>query len=192
MDGFTDTLSQRFASSQEMINANAQAEAEEMQNLQQQVSRYEGVLERINETVDTLEKKIGEIQAADTTEQKDAAEEYTAKLTGVEGKLQEHIHKENVRVYRNVQASVADELSKQTKALVQNIERLEERLTGIETGLAGLEARIEEQNKSNTSVLETMEKHIVKGKARLSLQIIIMLLVCADIAFAVLRFLGIL
>ena len=46
MDNFTDKLAQRL-SAQEMIKANAQAEANEMRRLQEQVAQYEAILEDI-------------------------------------------------------------------------------------------------------------------------------------------------
>ena len=48
---------------------------------------------------------------------------------------EEYIHKENVRVYRNVQASIVDELKLQTEALGMQNKALEKKLKGIK-GLA--------------------------------------------------------
>lgn len=48
---------------------------------------------------------------------------------------EEYIHKENVRVYRNVQASIVDELRLQTEALGVQNKVLEKKLKGIK-GLA--------------------------------------------------------
>ena len=44
MDNFTDRLAQRI-SAQDMIKANAQAEANEMRRLQEQVAQYEAILQ---------------------------------------------------------------------------------------------------------------------------------------------------
>ena len=44
MDNFVDKLSQKI-NAQEMIKANAQAEANEMQRLQEQVAQYEAILQ---------------------------------------------------------------------------------------------------------------------------------------------------
>ena len=44
MDNFMDKLAQKY-NAQEMIRANAQAEASEMQRLQEQVAAYEGILQ---------------------------------------------------------------------------------------------------------------------------------------------------
>lgn len=185
MDGFTDSLSQRFKTPQDMINANSQADAEEMKNLQEQVEKYEGVLDKINETVDTLDKKIDEIKPAEAPVID--TEEYTTKLSGVEGKLQEHIHKENVRVYRNVQASVVDELSKQTEELSEKINKLDVKLDKIEETLNSLA----QGQTSNKEFLTDEAAKAGKGKAVLPLQIIAFIVLLADVAFNVLRYLGI-
>lgn len=46
MDNFLDTLAQKY-NAQEMINANAQADADEMRHLQEQVEAYEAVLQEM-------------------------------------------------------------------------------------------------------------------------------------------------
>ena len=44
---------------------------------------------------------------------------------------EEYIHKENVRVYRNVQASIVDELKLQTEALGVQNKALEKKISGL-------------------------------------------------------------
>lgn len=157
MDNFIDKLAQKF-SAQEIIKANAQAEAEEMKKLQLQVEEYERILQEIRrlnykntELSERLETMVGEntdkIQAMKEDEQKlisalrDITDEQTRnreadlerreaeraeKEKGAEDDqaalkelLEEKfrhsddfVHKENVKVYRNVQAVVVDELKK--------------------------------------------------------------------------------
>lgn len=205
MDGFTDVLSQHFNSTQEMITANSQADAKEMQNLQEQVEKYEGVLDRINETVDSLDKKISEIQPADVPAPVIDTEEYTSKLTGVEGKLADHIHKENVRVYRNVQASVVDELSKQTEALTGSIkEIMSDTTTKVSEGVSQMSEKVDALSGRLDAIEEKYDEKLDKlqnsadkscltgkGKAVLPVQIIMFILVIADLAINVLKILGI-
>lgn len=208
MDGFTDSLSERFKTPQDMINANSQADAEEIKSLQDQVEKYEGVLEKINETVDTLDKKL--LETAGTLNKKLNAtagsldkkideikpapvvkadtEEFSTKLSGVEGKLQEHIHKENVRVYRNVQASVVDELDKQTKTLAEQLTAMDDKLSRIYEAVFIL---TEEQKANNATLLEKLAK-IKRGKANVGLQIVVLIAALADLAFNLLRYFGIL
>lgn len=81
MDNYTDKLAQKF-NAQEMIKANAQAEASQMQRLQEQVSAYEAILQdmrklnyknseltdKINELVD---ESISKVQSTARTEDDD-------------------------------------------------------------------------------------------------------------------------
>ena len=157
-----DKLAQKF-SAQEMINANSQAEAEEMKRLQMQVSEYEKILQEMRklsykntELSERLELVIGEnagkIQRMKEDEKKliavlkDLTEEQTknrdselekkeeerlekervdeakkqSDITNLlENKFQrsdDFVHKENVKVYRNVQAVVVDELKRYTES----------------------------------------------------------------------------
>ena len=161
MDNFMDKLAQKI-SAQEMIKANSQAEAEEMQRLQLQVSEYEKILQemrKLNYRNTELSEKLdlmigdnaGKIQNMKEEEQRliaalrdltdeqtrnreaelerraeerlerDRAEE-ARKQTDIsaitdllENKFQksdDFVHKENVKVYRNVQAVVVEEIKR--------------------------------------------------------------------------------
>ncbi len=162
MDNFIDKLAQKF-SAQEIIKANAQAEAEEMKKLQLQVAEYERILQEIRrlnykntELSEQLETRISEntdkIQAMKEDEQKliatlrDITEEQTrnreadlekreaeriekekdteSEMAALTALLEEKfkssddfVHKENVKVYRNVQAVVVDELKKSQQSV---------------------------------------------------------------------------
>ena len=161
MDNFMDKLEQKI-SAQEMIKANSQAEAEEMQRLQMQVSEYEKILQemrKLNYRNTELSEKLdlmigdnaGKIQNMKEEEQRliaalrDLTDEQTRnreaelerreedrlereraeearKQTDIsaitdllENKFQksdDFVHKENVKVYRNVQAVVVDEIKR--------------------------------------------------------------------------------
>ena len=161
MDNFMDKLAQKI-SAQEMIKANSQAEAEEMQRLQMQVSEYEKILQemrKLNYRNTELSEKLdlmigdnaGKIQNMKEEEQRliaalrdltdeqtrnreaelerreeerlerERAEEarkqtdITAITDLLENKFQksdDFVHKENVKVYRNVQAVVVDEIKR--------------------------------------------------------------------------------
>lgn len=156
-----DKLAQKI-SAQEMIKANSQAEAEEMQRLQMQVSEYEKILQemrKLNYRNTELSEKLdlmigdnaGKIQNMKEEEQRliaalrDLTDEQTRnreaelerreedrlereraeearKQTDIsaitdllENKFQksdDFVHKENVKVYRNVQAVVVDEIKR--------------------------------------------------------------------------------
>lgn len=161
MDNFMDKLAQKI-SAQEMIKANSQAEAEEMQRLQMQVSEYEKILQemrKLNYRNTELSEKLdlmigdnaGKIQNMKEEEQRliaalrDLTDEQTRNREAELGRREEDrlereraeevrkqtdisaitdllenkfqksddfVHKENVKVYRNVQAVVVDEIKR--------------------------------------------------------------------------------
>ncbi len=66
-------------------------------------------------------------------------------------------HRENVRVYRNIQASTAQELEKQSKDLTEKIAALSESLTqlsGRMDELSGRLSRLEEKEKEQSALIE--------------------------------------
>jgi hypothetical protein len=166
MDNFMDKLAQKF-SAQEIIKANSQAETEELERLQLQVSEYEKILQEMRklnyknaELTEKLELMIGEnaekIQGMKEDEQqlvamlRDLTDEQTRnreaeiarktedqlekeqaqnvqKQTDISlitdlleksfHKSEDFVHKENVKVYRNVQAVVVDEIKRCVESL---------------------------------------------------------------------------
>ena len=79
----------------------------------------------INQALSESLAKIGEIK-----ENSDNLEQITENMSGLQDKLEElfrnledFLHTDNVKVYRNVQASVVEELEKQTTELKETVER---------------------------------------------------------------------
>lgn len=172
-----DKLAQKF-SAQEMIKANSQAEAEELQRLQLQVSEYEKILQEMRklnykntELAEKLELMIGEnagkIQSMKEDEQqliaalRDLTDEQTRNREAeiarkaeerlereqtqvqqkqidisaitdlLENKFQksdDFVHRENVKVYRNVQAVVVDEIKRCIESLQEDRDELKKML----------------------------------------------------------------
>lgn len=133
MDTFMDKLAQKM-NAQEMIKANSAAEAAKMEQLQSQIAEYESLLqemrkvnlktvenaEQVKQVVQESLRKIEEIQAA-----ADSQEDKEELLAEMKKQLEEAFrqsndfqHKENVKVYRNVQAAMVEELNKQTETIV--------------------------------------------------------------------------
>lgn len=133
MDTFMDKLAQKM-NAQEMIKANSAADAAKMEQLQNQVMEYENLLQEMRKvnlkTVENAEQvkqivqeslqKIEEIQvAADSTEEREAlVAEVKKQLEEAFKQSNDFQHKENVKVYRNVQAAMVEELNKQTETIV--------------------------------------------------------------------------
>ncbi len=194
MDTFMDKLAQRLTA-QEMIRANAAAEAEETNQLKNQVQEYQACLAQLQAVCRDLQARSQELQAANdklkllpeetinpqieklveetinpqieklvdetvtpridklidetvTPQVEKLVEESTAKirelrqneqnleefkalLTEKLDSMGESVHKECVKVYRNVQAALAEENSKQTESLNQAISGVTGRLKAI-------------------------------------------------------------
>lgn len=136
MDNFMDKLAQRLTA-QEMIKANSAADAAELERLQKQLEQYDACLQemrklslnnvettdKIHNLIDESMEKIQQIQPApdqaETLKNQLAAlqEQIQSQLDTLKEAVNDFVHKENVKVYRNVQAVVVEEGSKQTKAL---------------------------------------------------------------------------
>ena len=132
MDTFIDKLAQR-RNAQEMIRANMTAEAVKMEQLQNQMQAYDGLMQEIRKVNLKTAENAAEVQTVlkecmDRLEtmQSDGGrtaedQETLAEIKNVlETRFQQSddfIHKENVRVYRNVQAAFVEELNKQTEEL---------------------------------------------------------------------------
>ena len=153
MDGFIDRFAQR-KNAQDIIRANAEAEAPENARLHGELAGYENAIveiqksnqlnienaEKVREVLEEGLKKIAEVQKIETPDQSEElmkiCEELKAELseklgTNFEDRLsaqkeeisklmkdsEDFVHKENVKVYRNVQAVIQEELPKQTEEI---------------------------------------------------------------------------
>ena len=132
MDTFIDKLAQK-KNAQEMIKANMTAEAAKMEQLQNQMQANDGLMQEIRKVNLKTVENVAEIRKALETciEKLDAlqadssqTEQEQETLTEIKNLLEEKfrqsedfMHKENVKVYRNVQAALVEELNKQTEEL---------------------------------------------------------------------------
>lgn len=128
MDTFIDKLAQK-KNAQEMIRANSAAEAAKMEQMQKQLSAYDEVMQEIRrvniktaENVDNVRDVLAQcMEKLENIETEgEQTEELEKQLAGIKTLLEERLaqseefmHKENVKVYRNVQAAFTEELEKQ-------------------------------------------------------------------------------
>lgn len=125
MDLFIDKLAQKISST-EMIRANTAAEAKETIELKAKVEGYEKLLQEMKlinlkniESAEKLSALASECTeavraAAEAGKDSDNEEENDALIE----KTSDLIHKENVKVYRNIQAAVQSSIDDQTKVIV--------------------------------------------------------------------------
>lgn len=133
MDTFIDKIAQK-RNAQEMIRANMTAEAVKMEQMENQMKAYDELMQEIRrvnlktaqnvtELQDVLKDCVSRLEAMQ--EQGTGDETLTGQeLSQIRELLEEKfrqsddfLHRENVKVYRNVQAAVAEELGKQTEEL---------------------------------------------------------------------------
>ena len=182
MDNFMDKITQKL-NSQDMIRANAAADAAELENLENQVTVFKEQIEKYDDCLqemrklnlkniesaqgvqslaekagEKLDQTVGEVEAASVSriketsdisiaginqtlseslasiaeikESSDNLEQITEKMSGLQEKQQElfrnledFLHTDNVKVYRNVQAAMIEELEKQTAELKEGQEK---------------------------------------------------------------------
>ena len=149
MDTFMDKLAQKL-NAQEMIKANSAADAEEMDQLKSQLREYdETIAPEVTKLSEEGVAALQKLQQENTEKLEALGQQYTAKLeelqqsTEVLDELQKHVdeklstteenvHKECVKVYRNVQAVVVEENEKQTEAIAAKVkENLGGKLNGV-------------------------------------------------------------
>ena len=132
MDTFIDKIAQK-RNAQEMILANMTAEAAKMEQMQNQMKAYDELMqevrqvnlktaENLSDVQNTLQEYMEKLEAIQENNTRD--EETKQTLAQLKELLEEKfrqsddfLHKENVKVYRNVQAAVVEELKKQTAEL---------------------------------------------------------------------------
>ena len=163
MDTFMDKLAQKLTA-QEMIRANTAAETEEMNRLKNRISEYNECLDRLQKLIASgvvkldeakvdggeinrlVQESIAKIQEMQNDAQ--VMEELEASLNEMkvmlEGQLNEkiensneNVHKECVKVYRNVQAVVVEESGKQTENIA-NVQADVKKLTGKVNAVLGI------------------------------------------------------
>ena len=158
MDNFINKYAQG-KNAQEMIRANAMAEAEERERMAARLSEYDAMMQEVRQcnlhTLENAEKvkellasslqKIEEVQKIDENVDKVSRadiEEIKALLKEMAGKMEERLgaveesnHKEAVKVYRNVQAVIEEALPKQAEE-IKEVVRSESEAAGMPVWLS--------------------------------------------------------
>lgn len=130
MDTFIDKLAQK-KNAQEMIRANSAAEAARMDQMERQMKAYDELMQEIRrvniktaENVDNVRDVLAQcMEKLETLETESGqVQDMENQLAGIKSLLEERltqseefVHKENVKVYRNVQAAFTEELEKQNQ-----------------------------------------------------------------------------
>lgn len=169
MENFMDKLAQRL-NAQEIMKANAAAEAEERNRLSEQVKAYQECLvqvqeacEKLKETSSSVEQQLREnasglekivreriehlsgeaeehmqeigneslLRIENFQWNQDSLKQLQEEVSELPAHIDEVVHRENVKVYRNVQAVVTDENAKQAEKNQEIAGGLKSRLSPI-------------------------------------------------------------
>lgn len=149
MDSFMEKLVGRLGTS-DVIKANSEAEARAFESAKRKNESLENAIsdmrrlslkcvetnEATGQLVSAAIEKIEEIQAGKggSADADKLVEELRSLKESIDAAFKssgEEAHKENVRVYRNVQASVIEELKQQSEAIAIQHSHIEGRLRGI-------------------------------------------------------------
>ena len=151
MDTFMDRITGKFNSS-EVIKANAEAEARQLEAYKARVEELEKAVsdmrrlslkcaetnEATGQLVQGAIEKIEEVRSEGGAVDAESLDKLSAELKELKASIDqsfkdaaEESHKENVRVYRNVQASLIDELKQQSEAIAMQHMHIEKKMKGI-------------------------------------------------------------
>ncbi len=151
MDTFMEKVASKFGAA-DIIKANAEAEARQLEAYKARVEELEKAVsdmrrlslkcvetnEATGQLVQGAIEKIEEVRTDSENRTPEDFSEITAKIDELKADLEKSVsdlkeenHKESVRVYRNVQATLIDELKQQSEALAIQHKNLEKKLRGI-------------------------------------------------------------
>lgn len=171
MDSFMDEIVQKFTP-QDMIRANAAAEAAEIESLEKQLTLFREQMDKYDDCLQEMRKlNLKNIESAQDVQQladkagehigktaeeslagirqmineslakieeikghADNTEEITGVVREVQTKteeiiknLEDYLHTDNVKVYRNVQAAMAEELDARTQELKGELQKVQKK-----------------------------------------------------------------
>ncbi|MBQ3163784.1 MAG: hypothetical protein IJC02_04475 [Lachnospiraceae bacterium] len=108
--------------------------ANKIQGLQEEETRLLSVLRNLTDEQKRIREEELARKEAERTEETKRVEEQKQQLVELEEcfkQSNDFVHKENVKVYRNVQAVVVDELKNQTEALLNENQKLSKKINVV-------------------------------------------------------------
>lgn len=108
--------------------------ANKIQGLQEEETKLLATLRNLTDEQTRIREEELAQKEAERADENRKTEEQKQQLTSLEERMKqtdEFVHKENVKVYRNVQAVVVDELKKQTETLLLGNQKLGSKLNTV-------------------------------------------------------------
>lgn len=118
----------------EKIDGLVSENANKIQGLQEEETRLLSVLRNLTDEQKRIREEELARKEAERTEETKRVEEQKQQLVELEEcfkQSNDFVHKENVKVYRNVQAVVVDELKNQTEALLNENQKLSKKINVV-------------------------------------------------------------
>ncbi|WP_026509460.1 hypothetical protein [Butyrivibrio sp. LC3010] len=189
MDNIMDKLAGKI-SAQEIINANAAAEAAHREQIENQNRQYEEEINVLRQNAHKLEDRLNNIEIAlkDLKKDRDEADVNVQELDNAIRELKDNLsdrlnksdeatHDVGVRIYRNVQAAVIDEQKKQLDEIKEDLKKQMESIRGEFTMLV---RQLDSMQRANRA----------KNRGIMPLTVIILIATIANLALVVLRIIG--
>lgn len=177
-------------SAQEMIKANTAAEAAHREQIESQNKQYEEEITVLRQNAKKLEDRLNNIEEvlndlktgkidADKSSKElgSAVKELSESLSDRFNKSDEATHDVGVRIYRNVQASVADEQKKQLDEIKEDFKR---QMESIRSEFTVLVRQLDSMQRAGRA----------KNRGLMPLVVIILLATIANLALVILRIIG--
>ena len=134
MDTFMDKLTHKL-NAQEVIKANTQAETVELNRLRAELKEYKAAMDEMKEAADAAVEKMNAIAQVEGSNGGDS-KEIKELMLNLRNLISERtadsaneIHKECVKVYRNVQGVLIDENKKQTEEIAGKLAPVRGKIT---------------------------------------------------------------
>lgn len=189
MDNIMDKFSGKI-SAQEMIKANAAAEAAHREQIESQNRQYEEEMNVLRQNAKTMEGRLNDIESAlkelktekadaqlSTQELDKAIKEFRENVSDRLNKSDEATHDVGVRIYRNVQASVIDEQKKQLDEIRSDLNK---QMEAIRSEFTVLVRQLDSMQRANRA----------KNRGLMPLTVLIFLVAAADLVLMILRIIG--
>lgn len=189
MDNIMDKFSGKI-SAQEMIKANAAAEAAHREQIESQNRQYEEEMNVLRQNAKTMEGRLNDIESAlkelktekadaqlSTQELDKAIKEFRENVSDRLNKSDEATHDVGVRIYRNVQASVIDEQKKQLDEIRSDLNK---QMEAIRSEFTVLVRQLDSMQRANRA----------KNRGIMPLTVLIFLVAAADLVLMILRIIG--
>ena len=189
MENLMGNLSRKI-SAQEMIKANTAAEAAHREQMEKQNRQYEEEINVLRQNAKIMEGRLNDIEdvlkalKTEKAESEISAQELDKAIKELKENLSDRLnqsdettHDVGVRIYRNVQASVADEQKKQLSEIKEDLNK---QMEAIRSEFTVLVRQLDSMQRANRA----------KNRGIMPLTVLILLVSAANLILMILKIIG--